>query len=54
MFDYANSDVVAGTKERQKVKVTVKDVTDWGGMYVSDEDEWNAYYSDVLGKYGPM
>lgn len=54
VFDYANSDVVAGTKERQKFKVTVKDVTDWGGMYVSDEDEWNAYYSDVLGKYGPM
>ena len=53
-FDYANSDVVAGTKERQKFKVTIKDVTDWDGMYVTDESEWNEYYSDVLGKYGPM
>lgn len=53
-FDYANSDVVAGTKERQKFKVTVKDKTDWDGMYVTGEDEWNEYYSDVLGKYGPM
>lgn len=54
VFDYANSDVVAGTKERQKFKVVVKDDTDWVGMFVSGRDEWNKLYGGVLGDYGPL
>lgn len=53
-FDYANSDVVAGTKERQKYTVTVTDSTIWSDMDVSGEDEWNQKYASILGKYGPV
>lgn len=53
-FDYANSDVVAGTRERQKYTVTVTDSTIWSDMYASGEEEWNQNFSAVLGKYGPV
>lgn len=53
-FDYANSDFVAGTKERQKFKVIIKDETLWEDMWVEDENEWNEYFSSTIGKYGPM
>lgn len=54
VFDYANSDVVAGTKERQKFMVVVKDYTDWAGMFVNGKDDWNKLYGSVLGEYGPV
>lgn len=58
--DYDNSDVVAGTMERQEYELVVKDETDWEGMQVSATDEagrieeWNYYFSSVLGNYGPV
>ena len=53
-FDYENSDVVPGTKERQNYQITLKDATIWEDMEVSNENEWNESYSSTLGVYGPI
>lgn len=52
--DYDNSDVVAGTMERQQFELTVTDATDWAMMNVETPEEWNEAYSSVLGQYGPV
>lgn len=55
VFDYENSDVVPGTEERQSITLLAHDtyeVTD-ENMYVSTIDDWNYYYGDILGPYGP-
>lgn len=54
VFDYANSDVVAGTKERQEYIVTVSDQTLWEDMYVENAEGWSSTYSSTLGAYGPV
>ena len=53
-FDYENSDVVPGTKERQQYAVIVKDETDWASMSVDNAEEWNKAYASTLGAYGPV
>ncbi len=53
-FDYENSDVVPGTKERQQYTIILKDETNWEDMYVTNEDEWNSWYAEYLGSYGPV
>lgn len=53
-FDYDNSDVVAGTKERQKYEIIVSDKTPWSDMGVTDEASWNAAFSGALGQYGDV
>lgn len=53
-FDYENSDIVPGTKERQQYTVIVKDATDWASMSVDNAEEWNQLYAPTLGQYGPM
>ena len=50
--DYANSDFVPGTMERQQYEITLTDETDWSSMWVFSPEEWNAAYSSVLGNYG--
>lgn len=53
VFDYENSDVVAGTKERQKFLVEIKNAFDYTeDMYVSTMEEWEEVYEPILGKYG--
>lgn len=54
VVDYNNSDVVAGTKERQKYIVTVSDSTDWNAISVKDEADFNNVYGKYLGNYGPI
>lgn len=55
LFDYENSDVVAGTEERQSVILEASDTYELNSenMYVDTEDDWNLYYGDILGPYGP-
>ena len=53
-FDYENSDVVPGTKERQQYTLILTDETDWESMYVDNADEWNSYYAATLGTFGPV
>lgn len=53
-FDYENSDVVPGTKERQQYTIILKDETVWEDMYVASEEEWNSWYASTLGSYGPV
>ena len=53
-FDYENSDVVPGTKERQRYTIILKDETDWDSMLVDNEDEWNSYYAETLGEFGAV
>ena len=50
-FDYENSDVVPGTKERQQYTIILKDETDWESMLVENEDEWNSYYAETFRKW---
>lgn len=52
VFDYANSDVVAGTTERQKFLVIVKDEFKWSSMYVENRAEWDEAFVPVLGAFG--
>lgn len=58
--DYDNSDVVAGTMERQQYEIVVKDETNWEDMQISSTDEagrieeWNYYFGSTLGSYGPV
>ncbi len=54
VFDYAASGLVPGTKERQEYLITASDASDWKGMDVANEEEWNSAYAHVLGNYGPM
>lgn len=49
VFDYANSDVVAGTKERQEYIITVSDALIWEDMYVDSLQGWNDMCSPYLG-----
>lgn len=51
-IDYSNSDVVAGTKERQSYEISISDKTNFEDMYVANEEEWNASYAEYLGNYG--
>lgn len=53
-FDYDAGGLVPGTKERQKYTIVVKDAADWAWMNVSNEDEWNKSFSEILGQYGPV
>lgn len=54
-FDYANSDVVPGSEERQSIILKTSDTYEinYENMFVSDEAEWNSCYESVLGKYSP-
>lgn len=52
IFDYANSDVIAGTKERQTATLYVADKTPYSEMYVKTKEEWNQAYSSILGEFG--
>lgn len=54
-FDYENSDVVPGSEERQSIILEAHDTYEVNAenMYVSSIEEWNTYYGDVLGPYGP-
>lgn len=51
-FDYEKSDVIAGTKERQSMTLSVSDKTPYSEMYVESKEEWNSSYSDILGNFG--
>lgn len=55
-FDYANSDVVAGSEERQSVILTTSDMYEVNqeNMLVGDENEWNTVYGPYIGAYGPV
>lgn len=53
VIDYANSDVVAGTKERQAYEIRVIDEFKLEKMYLNSIDEWETYYQPYLGDYGP-
>mgnify|MGYP001175263432 CR=1 FL=1 len=52
IFDYENSDVVAGTMERQSIILSVSDKTPYSEMYVDSKEEWNDAYSSILGLFG--
>ena len=54
-FDYENSDVVAGSEERQSITLEASDTYELNSnnMFVDTEDDWNYYYGDILGTYGP-
>ena len=54
LVDYANSDVVPGTAERQAYTVTVCDSTAWNDIRVTDEADFNKSYGKYLGSYGPV
>lgn len=55
VFDYENSDVVAGSMERQSIVLTASDKYElnYDNMYVDSEEAWNECYSEFLGNYGP-
>lgn len=55
-FDYANSDVVAGSKERQFVILKASDKFEINNtnMGIADEKEWNKIFAPHLGAYGPV
>lgn len=53
VVDYANSDVVAGTSERQEYMVTVSDSTIWSDLRVTSEATYNDNYAKYTGNYGP-
>ncbi len=52
-IDYANSDVVAGTKERQTYTLIISDATDWSALSLSNQAEWETALAANLGTYGP-
>lgn len=54
-FDYENSDVAAGTEERQSIILEASDTYELKSenMYVDTEADWNLYYGAILGPYGP-
>ena len=54
VFDYDNSDVIAGTKERQEYIITLKDEAIWEDMYVASLEEWNEKYSPYIGTAGEV
>ena len=54
VFDYSNSDVIAGSKERQEYVITVSDEASWEDMYVEDLEEWNLRFSPYLGTAGDV
>ncbi len=51
-IDYENSDVVAGTKERQLYTLIIEDAFVWSTMKVTSQEEWEKYFKTVLGDYG--
>ena len=51
-IDYENSDVVAGTKERQYYTLSIQDTFKWSSMYVKSKEEWNTHYAPLLGEFG--
>lgn len=55
-FDYANSDVVAGSKERQSIILKASDTyeVNMENMGVANEEEWNRVFGPYLGVYGPV
>lgn len=55
-FDYANSDVVAGSKERQSIILKASDTyeVNMENMGVENEEEWNSMFGPYLGVYGPV
>ncbi len=53
VIDYANSDVIAGTKERQSYLIRVIDEFKPEKMHLNSFDDWNDYYQSCLGDYGP-
>lgn len=52
VIDYVNSDVKAGTKERQTYEISVSDKTNFKEMWVENETEWNADFAEYLGNFG--
>lgn len=54
VFDYANSDVVAGTKERQAYIITAVDKAIWEDMYLESLEDWNQKISPYLGTAGEV
>ena len=55
-FDYANSDVVAGSKERQSIILKASDKYEitQQNMGVGSEEEWNSTFGPYIGVYGPV
>lgn len=55
-FDYANSDVVAGSKERQSIILKASDKYEitQQNMGVGSEEEWNSAFGPYIGVYGPV
>ena len=51
-IDYENSDVVAGTKERQYYTLSIQDTFKWDSMYIESKEEWNTYYAPFFGEFG--
>ncbi len=51
--DYENSDVVAGTKERQTYTLIIQDTFKWEMMSVENREEWDTYFIPIVGAYGP-
>ncbi len=51
-IDYENSDVVAGTKERQYYTLSIQDTFKWSSMYIESKEEWDTYYASLLGDFG--
>ncbi len=54
VVDYEQSDVVAGTKERQSYELSIHDTFVWKTMYVTSESKWNSTYNRYLGSYGDV
>lgn len=52
-IDYENSDVVAGTKERQTYTFIIQDMFKWEMMSVESREEWDTHFTSILGVYGP-
>lgn len=53
VIDYENSDVVAGTKERQAYVLSIQDSFPWDAMSVESREQWDKAFVPVLGEYGP-
>ncbi|QIU93582.1 hypothetical protein [Bacteroides faecium] len=55
-FDYANSDVVAGSEERQSIILKASDEYEISqeNMGVESEEEWNNAFASYIGTYGPV
>lgn len=52
-IDYENSDVVAGTKERQTYMLIIQDIFKWEMMSVENREEWDTHFISIVGTYGP-